>query len=65
MPKLLTVKEVSALTRLSRATIYSYIAAKKIPYNKIGTRVLFEEQQIIKWIEARRVTPINNEFSNV
>lgn len=58
MPKLLTVPEVADLTRLSPATIYSYVAGKKIPYLKLGTRTMFEEEEVIKWIQARRVAPL-------
>lgn len=65
MTKLLTVSEVAELTRLSKATIYSYISAKKLPFIKIGARCLFNESEIWQWINDRRVDPINTEFSNV
>lgn len=58
MNNLLTLSEVAELTRLSKATIYAYVASKKIPYVKIGTRVLFSPEAIEGWIDKRKVNAI-------
>jgi excisionase family DNA binding protein len=50
---LLTVRELSKWLRLSESHIYSLVSKKKIPYNKVGGKVLFDKQQIKNWIEAQ------------
>lgn len=58
MNKLLTLQEVIEVTRLSKATIYAYVAAKKIPFVKLGARVLFSPDAIQEWIDKRKVKAI-------
>ena len=50
MTKLLTVSEVSALTRLSKPSIYRYTSKKQIPHIKIGGKVVFEEDKVNEWL---------------
>ena len=58
MNSLLTLQEITELTRLSKATIYAYVAAKKIPFVKLGARVLFSPDAIQEWIDKRKVQAI-------
>ena len=53
MNKLLTVDDVSSLLRLSKSTIYSYVAKQKMPHIKLGTRVLFETKMLDDWVISR------------
>jgi excisionase family DNA binding protein len=50
---LLTVRELSKWLRLSESHIYSLVSKKKVPYNKVGGKVLFDKQKIKNWIEAQ------------
>ena len=50
---LLTVRELAKWLRLSESHIYSLVSKKKIPFNKIGGKVLFDKQQIKNWIEGQ------------
>jgi excisionase family DNA binding protein len=50
---LLTVRELSKWLRLSESHIYSLVSKKKIPYNKVCGKVLFDKQKIKNWIEAQ------------
>jgi excisionase family DNA binding protein len=50
---LLTVRELSKWLRLSESHIYTLVSKKKIPFNKVGGKVLFDKQQIKNWIEAQ------------
>jgi len=49
----LTVRELSKWLRLSESHIYTLVSKKKIPFNKVGGKVLFDKQQIKNWIEAQ------------
>jgi excisionase family DNA binding protein len=50
---LLTVRELSKWLRLSESHIYTLVSKKKIPFNKVGGKVLFDKQQVKNWIEAQ------------
>lgn len=50
---LLTVRELGKWLRLSESHIYSLVSKKKIPYKKIGGKVLFDRQTITNWIEEQ------------
>jgi excisionase family DNA binding protein len=58
MMELLDVDEVANKLKLARQTIYQYVSAKKIPYIKLGARVLFDEQAIEVWVEEHSVSSI-------
>jgi excisionase family DNA binding protein len=58
MARLLTIQEASALTRLRPKTLYSYTSQRTVPFVKLGGRVLFDEDRLLKWIEAHKVEPI-------
>lgn len=50
---LMTVRELGKWLRLSESHIYSLVSKKKIPFNKVGGKVLFDKQQIKDWIEEQ------------
>ena len=58
LKQMLTIKEVSEITRLSVATLYCYISQKRIPHFKFGSRVLFKKDELEVWISARSVKPL-------
>ena len=58
MEKLLNIEEAAALLNISVKTIYGLTCAKKVPYIKIGARVLFDPDEIKAWIESQKVKPI-------
>ena len=60
MNKLLNIEETAALLNISVKSIYGLTCAKKIPYVKIGTRVLFDPQEIKKFVEDRKIKPIGD-----
>jgi excisionase family DNA binding protein len=53
LDELMTVRELSKWLRLSESHIYSLVSKKKIPFNKVGGKVLFDKQQIKNWIEVQ------------
>ena len=57
-PKLLSVKEVSAITGLAPDTIYKMISQRRIPFVKVGRLVKFKQQAIDEWIEKQSVAPM-------
>jgi len=55
--KIMTVDEVSEFLQLSPKTIYQYTSNRTLPFIKIGNRVRFDMQDIMKWLEAQKVMP--------
>lgn len=53
--RLVTAKEAAQYLSLSTETVYRLASQKKLPYLKIGGRVLFDLKALDRWIEKRMV----------
>jgi len=53
--RLITAKEASQYLSLSTDTIYRMATLKKLPYLKIGDRVLFDVKALDHWIEKHMI----------
>ena len=53
--RLITAKEASQYLSLSTDTVYRMAASKKLPYLKIGDRVLFDIKSLDQWIERHLI----------
>lgn len=53
MEKLLTVKDISELLKVSQALVYKWVHYGFIPYVKIGSCVRFRQKKVEKWIQKR------------
>jgi len=53
--RLMTAKEASQYLNLSTDTIYRMASLKKLPYLKIGDRVLFDVKALDHWIEKHMI----------
>jgi excisionase family DNA binding protein len=49
--KFLTLEQVSDLLGLSKGYLYKQTSSKKIPYYKIGRKIVFEESKLNSWLE--------------
>lgn len=58
MSKLLSTKEAAEFLGLKLPTLYKYSSQKSIPFVKIGTRVLFDPDDLNAWIEKKKIKPI-------
>lgn len=47
----LTVAELSKWIRLSRSHIYFLVSKKKIPFIKLGDKLLFSSEEIRNWVD--------------
>jgi excisionase family DNA binding protein len=48
-PPLLTVAEVAALLRVEVSTIYVWTSKRRIPFRKVGGRLRFDREEILRW----------------
>lgn len=53
--RLITAKEAGQYLSLSTDTIYRMASMKKLPYLKIGDRVLFDIKTLDQWIERHLI----------
>ncbi|MGZ3538333.1 MAG: helix-turn-helix domain-containing protein, partial [Thermodesulfobacteriota bacterium] len=53
--RLITAKEASQFLNLSTDTVYRMASLKKLPYLKIGDRVLFDVKALDQWIEKHMI----------
>jgi excisionase family DNA binding protein len=53
--RLKTIKEIAQLFNCSEITIRRLIAARKIPYHKVGFRYLFSEEDISEYLNSVKV----------
>ena len=57
-PELLTVVETAKALRISQGTVRAWVLARKIPYVKLGSRVLFKQTDIDAFISRSTVQPV-------
>jgi excisionase family DNA binding protein len=48
-----TVEEAAQFLRLSVPTIHRLKAANKIPFKKVGARVIYRKSELIEWLKAK------------
>ena len=53
---MMTIQELSKFLpdHPSKATIYAWTCHRKIPFTKMGKKIFFEKEKIIKWNEDGR-----------
>jgi excisionase family DNA binding protein len=51
---LLTVPDLSQWLRIEESTIRKRVCYRRIPYIKIGRRVLFRQEEIERWLEENK-----------
>lgn len=49
LPHFLRVEEVADLLRCKKRTIYDMVEQKRMPYRRVGGRLLFDLAEIIDW----------------
>ena len=50
----LNIQQASQFTHMAIATLYDYTHKKKIPFSKIGKRLLFSKKELSEWIQKHR-----------
>jgi DNA binding domain, excisionase family len=55
--RFLKLAEAAAFLNVSKALLYKLTSSRKIPYYKVGTRVMFSEEQLLTWVKAFEHTP--------
>ena len=56
--KLLSIEEAAHYLGLAKNTLYKMVSQKRIPFTKLGGRLLFPIAQLDEWIKQKTVMPI-------
>lgn len=56
--EMFTVKELSNVINIKESTLYSWVSQGNIPHIKLGKKVLFDSDDIEKWMEEHKRQPI-------
>jgi excisionase family DNA binding protein len=51
--KYINVKQASDYLTLAQSTIYTYVHYKKMPFVKIGERIVFEKTKLDRWVSSK------------
>lgn len=62
--KFLTASEVAELTTLSLYTIRTLCCQRRIPFIKVGRRVIFDPVEVKEWVEKYKVKEEERKKSN-
>lgn len=49
--KFLDVNGISEMLKVSKATIYNLTHSRKIPFTRVGSRLLFNVNKILQWLD--------------
>ena len=58
MKALLNIDEAADFVGLAKSTLYKRVCRNRIPYLKIGSRILFESSALLRWARSHAVAPI-------
>lgn len=58
MAKFYRVKQIAEHIGLKERTIRAYVLEQKIPYIKVNGCVLFDIEEIEKWLRSKQVLPV-------
>jgi excisionase family DNA binding protein len=61
MVELWTIQEVSEALKVSKHTLYKWVAARTIPYVKVGAATRFEPVRIQEWLNSHHVIARSDE----
>jgi len=54
----MNIEEAAKFTGLAIATLRKYVVSRAIPFIKIGARVVFDSEDLTKWLEDKKVEVI-------
>ena len=55
MKQYLDIDELASRLRMSKSTIYGMTSKRLLPFLSVGRRVLFDPEQIERWLADRQV----------
>ncbi len=50
--KPLTIDEASEFLHIPKSTLYQFTSARRIPFKKVGKKILFLKSELVAWVEA-------------
>lgn len=50
--KPLSIDEASEFLNIPKSTLYQFTSTRKIPFQKVGKKILFFRKELVSWVEA-------------
>ena len=54
----MNIKDAAKFTGLAVSTLRAYVCSRAIPFIKIGTRIVFDSEDLTKWLGEKKVEVI-------
>ena len=58
--RFLNSRELARYLGLCEPTVRDWVRLKKVPFYKLGKAVRFDLREIEKWLESKRIKPVEN-----
>lgn len=58
--KFLTIEQVAEMLQVTKMTIYNF-QKKGLPFIKLGKNVRFDKDDVIEWVNSKKVTATEND----
>jgi excisionase family DNA binding protein len=59
MQALLDIRQASATLGLKPSTLYKMVCQRRVPFTKLGTRLLLNPEKLSEWVAERSVEPVS------
>ena len=59
--RLLTVRELAELLRLTPKGVYAMVEARRIPFIRVSNRLRFRRSDVVAWLEENRVPSVERD----
>ena len=53
----LTVAECAAYLRVAKGTLYAWVHKKKVPFRKLGAKLVFHREDVDRWTVTKNSDP--------
>lgn len=57
MIEFMSIEEVAQKLGIKKMTLHNWVSMRKIPYTKIGRKVIFDPDSIDAWLKKKEIKP--------
>jgi len=53
----MNIEQASAYLSLAKSTLYTYVSKDTVPYIKLGSKVIFDKNDLARWLNGMKRGP--------
>jgi predicted DNA-binding transcriptional regulator AlpA len=61
----LDLSEASRFTKLAKQTLYGYVSKRRVPFQKIGSKLIFCKKDLVQWLDSKKVNVLPINFTRI